>query len=319
MSLRSVVTIKVNNLSNKVSFFPLAMSVNCSEECSSSPENMYTILQNCLKTKSGIINLSVVIATNAFVVVPLCALVIYTSVRRWLQCSGIAVSHSDHFAYQTIISDFLSLTGVLLSGCGAKAHHNLMMFVGLFLFCSTLFVTMFFDTLTCVERYLAVIHPIAYRNLKNAQGVRIRNVAIGCCWLLPFSVACFLFIDGEKVMAPVVLPVTVSTLTVVSFCSLCALSVLIRPGLGEVGQVKQQVDQTKLRAFYTILIILAVMLIRLGATVLISVLYTTLKLEESNKCGLTYPLFWINFPASLMTFVHFLKRDETMSICGKYK
>lgn len=198
------------------------------------------------------------------------------------------------------------------------ANHKLVTFGGLFLFCSSLFLFMIFDTLTCVERYLAVNYPITYRNLKNEQGVRIRNVAIGCSWLLSFSFAGFLSINGERIMASVLLPVTVVSLIVVSFCSLCVLCVLIRPGPGEVGQVKQQVDQSKLRAFYTILIILAVMLLRLGATVLMSVLYTALKVGDRNKCGLTQPLFWTNVPATVMTFLHFLQREGKidLSICG---
>lgn len=297
------------------------MPANYSEESSSSPENMYTILQSCLKTTAGIINLNIVIATNVFVVIPLCTLIIYVSVRRRLRRSCITVSHSDHFTYQTIISEFLIVTGLILLSCGLMADHNLVMFGGLFLFCSTLFLFMIFDTLTCIERYLAVNYPITYRNLKNAQGVRIRNVAIGCTWLLSFSLGGFLFISGEKIMATVLLPVTILSLIVVSFCSLCVLCVLIRPGPGEVEQVKQQVDQSKLRAFYTILIILAVMLLRLGSTVLMSILYTTLTAEDSNKCGLTQPLFWTNVPAAVMTFLHFLQREGKidLSICGNNK
>lgn len=297
------------------------MAVNCSEESSSSPENMYTILQYCVKTTAGLINLNIVIAANVFGLIPLCALIIYVSVRRWLRCSRRTPSHSDHFTYQMVISEFLMLTGLIQSSCGVMAGHNLVTYGGLFLFCATLFLFMIFDTLTCVERYLAVNHPITYRNLKNAQGVRIRNVAIGCAWLLSFSLAGFLSLNGEEIMATVLLPVTVVSLVVVSFCSLCVLCVLIRPGPGEGGQATQQVDQSKLRAFYTILIILAVMLLRLGATVLLSVLYTTLTAEDSHKCGLTLPLFWSNVPASVMTFLHFLQREGKihLSICGNNK
>lgn len=212
------------------------MPLNSSEESSTSSENMYTILQNCLNTTSGIINLNIAIATNVFVVIPLCVLIIYVSVGRWLRCSCMTVSHSDHFTYQTILSEFLILTGLILSSCGIVADHKLVMFGGLFLFCATLFLFMIFDTLTCIERYLAVNYPITYRNLKNAQGVCLRNVAIGCSWLLSFSLAGFLSINGEEIMAAVLLPATVISLVVVSFCSLCVLCVLIRPGPGEGGR-----------------------------------------------------------------------------------
>lgn len=280
---------------------------------------MYTILEKCLKTTCGFLNLSAVIAANVCVVLPLCALIIYISVRRWLQSSSVALSHSDHFTYQTLISEFLSFTGMILSGFGGRAHHTPMTFVGLFFFSLTTLVQMFIDTLTCVERYLAVVHPITYRNLKNAQGACVRNVAIGCSWLLSFSVAGFLFINGEHTMTLVLLPVTLSSLTLVLFCSLCVLCVLIRPGPGEGGQVRQQVDQSKLRAFYIILLILAVMLIRLGAIVFITVLYTTLNAEDIEKCVLSYPLFWSSFPATVMPFAHFLQRQGNISVCRNIK
>lgn len=293
-----------------VLFYPVAMPLNSSEEPSSSSENMHTILQNCLKNTVGIIYLNVVIAIQVFVIIPLCALVIYIGVRRWLQCSSVKVSHSDHFTYQTVISEFLGLTGLIVSSCGVVTDQNLVTNGGLFIFCSTLFLFMTFDTLTCMERYLAVVYPITYRNLKNVQGVRIRNVAIGCSWLLSVLLAGVLSVGGEKIMAAGLLPITVGSLIIVSFCSLSVLCVLVRPGPGEVGQVKQQVDQPRLRAFYTILIILSVMLLRLGATVLVSVLYSTLQIDDNKKCVLTYPLLWTNLPATFMACVHFLQREK---------
>lgn len=297
------------NISKSVFFYPVAMSLNYSEECSSSSANMYTILENCMKTTGGIINLSLVIATNVFIVLPLAALVLYVSVRRWLQSSRFTVSHSDHFTYHMIVNEVLNFAGLLLLCYGVNVDLTLMVCVGLFFFSSNLFGHMFFDTLTCVERYLAVVHPVTYRNLKNVKGVRIRNVAIGCCWLLSFSVAGFLFITDAYNMSVVVLFVTVSSLIVVSFCSLCVLCILIRPGPRKVGEVKKQVDQSKLRAFYTILIILAVMLIRLIVTLSIDFLYTILKLQNSKVCDLIQPIFWTSFPTSVMPFVLFLQRE----------
>lgn len=285
------------------------MSLNSSEESFYFSENMYAILGNCLKTPGGIINLSLIIGANVLVVLPLAALVLYVSVQRWLQSSRVTLSHSDHFTYHMLVNEILNVTGLLLACYGVNADLTLMVYGGLFLFSSNLFGNMFFDTLTGVERYLVVVHPITYRNLKSAKGARIRNVSTGCCWLLSFSVAGCLFIANPQSSSSIILSFTVFSLMVVSFCSLCVLCVLNRPGPGRVGKVKKQIDPSKLRAFYTILIILAIMLIRLMVCIMIDFLYAILKLEDSKMCDLTQPLYWTGFPTSVMPFLLFLQRE----------
>lgn len=297
-----------------VFFYPVAMSLNYSEESSSSSASMYNILQTCMKTTSGIINLSLVTAINVSVVLPLAALVLYVSVQRWLQSSHFTVSHSDHFTYHMIASQVLNFSGLVFVFYGVNADHTLTVHVGLFIFGSNLFAHMVFDTLTCAERYLAVVHPVTYRNLKNAKGARIRNSASGSSWLLSISVAGVSFLVDAKSTSFVVLSFTVLSLLVVSFCSLSVLCVLIRPGPGKVGEVKK-VDQSKLRAFYTILIILLVMLIRLTVTIFVDFFYAVMKFENIKTCDLVQPLFWSSLPSGVMPFVLFLQREG--KICYK--
>lgn len=267
-----------------------------------------------MKTTSGIINLSLVMATNVFVILPLAALVLYVSVQRWLQSSRFAVSHSDHITYHMIVIEVLNVSGLLLVYYGVNADHILCVHLGLFIFGSNLFAHMFFDTLTCAERYLAAVHPVTYRNRKNAKGICIRNSAIGCCWVLSISVASLLFVAEAKSMSVIFVSFTVCSLLVVSFCSLCVLCVLVRPRPGKGGEVKK-VDQSKLRAFYTILVILVAMLIRLILTLFIDFLHVVLKLENIEICNLTQPLFWSSLPSGAMPFVLFLQRDG--KICCK--
>lgn len=261
-----------------------------------------------MSTTGGIINLSVVIATNVFAILPLAALVLYISIQRWLQSSRFTASHSDHFTYHMIVNGILNFSGLVLVTYGVNADHQPLVQVGFFIFCSNLFAQLFIDTLTCTERYLAVVHPVTYLDLKNAKGVCIRNFAIGSCWLLSIVVAGVLFTTDVQNIPFILLSMSGLSLLVVFFCSLCVLCVLVRPGPGKVREVKK-VDQTKLRAFYTILIILVVMVTRLIVTFVIDTVYTVMSPGTIEVCDLIQPLFWISLPSCLIPFVLFLQRE----------
>lgn len=262
-------------------------------------------------TTSGIISVSSFLVTCCLTVIPLCALVIYVGVQR----TGITASHSDHFAYHTVINTFVSFAAVTLLGCGVIAALDFMAIVGLFIFCASTFLFMLFDTLTCVERYVAVIHPITYRNLKNVKGVTIRNVAIGCTWLLSFSLTNFMVVKSQSLIIHIFMSVTVSCIAVVFFCSLRVLYVLVRPGPGKVGGAKQQVDQAKLRAFYTIVTILVALLVRFGTNALLSSFYTLAVQTEDSKCHLMFCVVWMNLLGIVVQPLLFLQRAGWFVCC----
>lgn len=161
--------------SQPLTFYPKAMSFNSSSSfnvfaAQSSSESLYFIFLMCFNTRSGMISLSVFTAINILVVLPLCVLILHIGVRRWRRGSSVAVSHSDHFTYNIILTDLISLTGFVFTCCGVIAALPLLGLVGTYLFSLSLFAHVFLDILTCVKRYLAVVHPITYRNLKNAKG-----------------------------------------------------------------------------------------------------------------------------------------------------
>lgn len=57
-----------------------------------------------------------------------------------------------------------------------------------------------FHILTCVERCLAVVHPVPYLRLKNKRGVRIQAVSTGCVWLLRFVGIGWITEDASDIM-----------------------------------------------------------------------------------------------------------------------
>lgn len=74
--------------------------------------------------------------------------------------------------------------------------------------------------------HLLVVHTVTYRGLKQMVGVKIRNVSIGCIWLLCLSLTCLF--DAFWVYTYLVLGLLSISLILVSLCSFFILVVLMR-------------------------------------------------------------------------------------------
>lgn len=281
-------------------------SISSESPCPHYHEELFTELQNCMNTTIGIVNLSAFFVTNGLFVIPIRAFVIFCTLQRLLQGSSMAMSHSEHFAFHMSICELLSLTGLMLAVSGAEANFPYLGIAGLyFLYCLTC-AHILFDTLTCVERYLAVCHPITFRNLKNVKGVQIRNATIGCAWLWSLLVIALMYTANGNVLNNFYMTSTALFLIIVLFCSLSVLFVLIRPGPGKESRSRQQADQSKLRAFYIILVILALLFTRIGGSVFISAFSN--ELGSKAQCHLLLFTQWLKLPYSLL--VLFLSRKK---------
>ncbi|KAF3837552.1 hypothetical protein F7725_005016 [Dissostichus mawsoni] len=149
-----------------------------------------------------------------------------------------------------------------------------------------------FHLLTCVERYLAVVHPLTYLVLRQGGGVRIRNISIGCVWFLSFGYIATWYKDIMHMHTYVTLCFLVFLICVLFFCSISVLYVLKRPGPGEGGGTRERVDQSKQRAFYTIMAILGVLLLRFGANLIIYAMSGSTAPHPSIVCIVSFLSFW---------------------------
>ncbi|XP_078020501.1 uncharacterized protein LOC144459765 [Epinephelus lanceolatus] len=251
--------------------------------------------------------------TNILLLLPLCILVLYLGLQRWQQqrstSTAAAMTHSDSFTYHMVTMELVGVLGSIFNLCGVFLYRSDILLLGKYFWSFTWYGEAFFHILTCVERYLAVIHPVTYLTLRGERGIRIRNISIGCVWLLSVGSISFVIIKHFILLDFCFL---ILSLIIVSFYSLSVLCVLIRPGPGEQGGDRERVDQSKRRAFYTILAILGVLLLRSSANLAWASLHM---LRQGSECTTTAATDWFNLPSSLVLPLLFLHRAGTLACC----
>ncbi len=289
------------------------MSVNSSYSSNSSLDSELfpcsnSIISSLISTAFNI--------TKAVLILPLSILVLYLGLqRRRQQRSFTTTSHSDIFTYHAAAMELIWVLGSAFFFCGTSNDLPEMAIVTSCLFSLTFCGETFFHLLTCVERYLAVVHPITYLGLRQSNGVRIRNISIGCVWLLSFVWSGITILDDITSTIISLFSLLVFSLVVVSFCSLSVLRVLIRPGPGEGGRDKERVDQSKHRAFFTMMAIMGVLCLWFGGVLVSYALGTSPLLSHSVGCVVRTSAFWLNLPSSLVSPLLYLHRAGKLSCC----
>ncbi|KAL4007925.1 hypothetical protein ACER0C_001777 [Sarotherodon galilaeus] len=243
-------------------------------------------------------------------------LVFYVGHQRWRrQHTFKTASHSDIFTYHVAAMELIWVLGCFLIYYGTYTNHLVSETVGSHASRITYYGEIFFHLLTCVERYLAVVHPITYMSLRNARGVRIRNICIGCVWVLSLGMTCVKVLLPPNYKTVILFCILAPSIIIISFCSLSVLCVLIRPGPGEAGGKREMVDQSKLRAFYTITAITCAVWLWVVGFLVSSVLKESLLLSSTGKCSMLVYMVWFNLPSCLVLPLLYLHRAGKLSCC----
>lgn len=277
-----------------------------------------TVIQ-CYRSKVSIL---VFIASYIafFLLLPVCILVLFLGYQQWKKqhsTSRAAVSHSDAFLHHSLAMELASFLAVTLSFCGGYLNFEEMRFLGLNVWYVTWLGQALFQFLTCVDRYLAVVKPITYRRLKQADCVRMKNMIIGCVWLLSFG---WLSVFYRTVFSvQLILHFCVMTFFIISFsfCSISVLYALKRPGPGEVGGSRERVDQSKLKAWYTIMAIMGTLLFRIGGNLISTIIYNLRLLGPSENCVMYMCDIWFSVPSNLVLPLLFLHRTGKLQCYKK--
>lgn len=278
---------------------------------SSSNSSLVPNMEVCFNYRSGFLIFIAFCFTDVLLLLPLCLLVFYLGVQRWRRQGSKAASHCDVFTYHLVATEMICVFGCALYCCGALADATLLVRIGAYVISVATNGQVPFHILTCVERRLAVVYPITYLRLRERGGVRIRNVAVGCVWLFFLG----LFGLNRFMSSAFFICLSVSSVVVISFCSLSVLRALIRPGPGDGAGGRERVDQSKLRAFYIITAILGTHLFRFGGYLLVLSAYNSLAWSEQVRCDLLLAGVWFGLPGSLVLPLLYLHRAGKLLCC----
>lgn len=214
-------------------------------------------------------------------------------------------SHTDVFTYSMVVMEIIAVAGIVLENIGAALCSLETMLVGYYCLCMSYPAQTCFHCLTCVERYLAVVHPITYRGLKQTKGVWIRNIGLGAVWLICFGLLGVAVLYFPSYPTMVFYCLFAVGLTVVTYCSASLFFVLIRHGMGA--------DQTKRRAFNTIMIVTGALLLRFTGVVVFLAVFTSDGGTGKDGCKAILWGTWLCQPSSWVLVGLFLYRTGALT------
>lgn len=282
------------------------------------PLNMSTnkdIIQECLFFPAGFAIMTSFAITLFFILLPLFLFIIYLGLQQWLQQHPAkSMSHSDVFTLNLIIIELINVFGSIISCVGMYTYTLPMITLGTSIFSFNFHGQMFFHLLICLERYLAVVHPITYLTLRTEKGIKIRNILVVCVWVMCFASLSILVLKNgsdEILINFVVLP----TLVTLIFCNLNILMVLIRPNPGK--RHGQKLDKSKKIAFCIIFVIMLVLLLRFGWDLFSLKLICIFRFQWEQVCNILMSTVWTSIPSSMVLPLIFLYRARKLLWCNK--
>lgn len=240
---------------------------------------------------------------NILILLPVCGVVLHHALR---QRSSSPASHSDSYTCHVIAMEIVYLFGCSLSSCGIYSMQLELLGAGIHLFAITWFGKAFFHVLSCSDRYLAVVHPVTYLGLRKERWIRVRNLIICGIWLL--CIGGSVLISWERIAIIFMFCLLVASLVLISFCCVSVLCALTHPGPGQQGR-----DQSKQKAFYTILVILGLLFSRCAGNLVWAVFYVLN--VDVNPCVFFVCEVCVNIPSSLVLPLLFLQKAGILVCC----
>lgn len=218
------------------------------------------------------------------------------------------------FTYHMMVFELLGVFGSVACLCGTLTDYRPMKIVWLYVLAFTVPGQTYLHALISLEHYLAVLHPIIFRRLKEAKMIRNRNVGICFIWLLCCVEVCLISLNDWTSIITFLCSMWFN-FCLCSFCSISVLCALIRPELERRVGDRQQTGKFKPVAFYTVTVILGGLWLRFLGQMLILFVFPTVHMGMAKKCIMAISGFWFGFPTSLMLPMLFVYRTRKRYKC----
>lgn len=268
---------------------------------------------DCMRTKHGSIIFSVFFITNIFLLLPFCIVIFYLGVRRWQQQRATSLASAmkspldvlhNHFA----VIELLIVLSQLGCFCGIHSNEVILQWSYYVLGFCWIGETSF-QILVCLERYLAVVHPLTFMRLRGETGHRIRITVLFSVWLL--CAGSIPLVVTETFFSYVSMSYVLFSFIVEALCSLCVLRSLVRSGPGEPVQGREKVDRSKHMALYSILAIFGCQSLKVFSYVL----WFSSNASTADQCYVIFSEIWMTIPSHLVLPLLILQKAGMLKCC----
>lgn len=294
------------------------MSVNYSQD-SIHQHNDSTKLSyelGCMTTRPGSIVYTLFFIINSILLLPSCILIFSQDLQQWWRqstaSSAAAVQKPrDVFNTYYALTELLTILAQVMCCCGIYTN-SVVLQVGYYIWCFVWFGEVSFHVLACLERYLAVVHPVIFRRLKGKRGFMIKNTILSSVWL--FCIVGTALVSLEDVFSHFSLSFILFIFVVIAIFSLSVLCTLIHLVPGQHGGGKRgKVDQSKLMAFYTILAILGSEFLKIISNTLWAIFSAS---THPGRCLVMMTGLWFCIPSGQVLPFLILQKAGKIT-CGK--
>lgn len=270
----------------------------------------------CMTARPGSIVYSLYFIINSILLLPSCIIIFNQDIQQWWQwrttSSTPAVQNpKDVFNSYYSLFELLTILSQVVCCCGIHTN-DVVLQVGYYMWSFSWFGEVAFHALACLERYMAVVHPVIFRRLRGERAFRIRRIILGCVWL--FCSGGTALITVEDVFSQFCLSFILFIFTILTLFTLSVLCTLTHPVPGQhSGGKKGKVDQSKQIAFYTILAIVGSELLKIMSNVLWAIFSPS---THPGRCLVMMTGLWFCIPSAQV--IPFLILQKTgVIICWK--
>ncbi len=241
----------------------------------------------CMDSYPGNVLIAFFILLNVAFMLPLNCWLLWLARRT-------GVASSDLVFFNLSVAEVIGNTCIFIYLLGATLNEKVIIRVSNYMVSMLIMGRPLFQTFFCVERFLAVVHPLVYR--KYIKALKLKLLFVGLVWLIILVFGWFIM-DSFPKIPKFYTGLFLAMLVVCTSCSVMILWVLKRPNPdGQKG--KEGAHQQKRKAFVVVTVILITLVFGYGTVSCVIILKD--QLPYDTYCLLVGLSWWTLVPSALV-------------------